>query len=129
MSDYLERALALADATLGRAYPKPDIGAVLVRDGVVVGEGSTEAAGRHGEIVALDAAGDRARGATLYVTMEPCAHHGSTPPCAGAIVAAGVTKAVIGSREPTTTLATPAAASASAHGGVDPWCAHGSIVT
>jgi diaminohydroxyphosphoribosylaminopyrimidine deaminase/5-amino-6-(5-phosphoribosylamino)uracil reductase len=100
VTDYLERALALADATLGRAYPKPDVGAVLVRDGEVVGEGSTEAAERHGEIVALDAAGDRARGATLYVTMEPCAHHGSTPPCADAVAAAGVTRVVVGSRDP-----------------------------
>ncbi len=100
MTDYLERAVALADATLGRAYPKPDVGVVLVREGEVVGEGSTEAAGRHGEIVALDAAGDRARGATLYVTMEPCAHHGSTPPCADAVVAAGVAKVVVGSRDP-----------------------------
>jgi diaminohydroxyphosphoribosylaminopyrimidine deaminase/5-amino-6-(5-phosphoribosylamino)uracil reductase len=100
VTGYLERALALADATLGRASPKPDVGAVLVRDGEVVGEGSTEAAGRHGEIVALDAAGERARGATLYVTMEPCAHHGSTPPCTDAVVAAGVTKVVVGSRDP-----------------------------
>ena len=100
MTDYLERALALADATLGRAHPKPDVGAVVVRDGRVVGEGSTEGTGRHGEIVALDAAGEAARGATLYVTMEPCAHHGSTPPCADAIVAAGVAKVVIGSRDP-----------------------------
>jgi diaminohydroxyphosphoribosylaminopyrimidine deaminase/5-amino-6-(5-phosphoribosylamino)uracil reductase len=100
VTEYLERALALADATLGRAYPKPDVGAVLVRDEEIVGEGSTEAAGRHGEIVALDAAGERARGATLYVTMEPCAHHGSTPPCADAVVAAGVRKVVVGSRDP-----------------------------
>ena len=100
MTDYLERALALADATVGRAHPKPDVGAVLVRDGLVVGEGSTEASGRHGEIVALEAAGDAARGATLYVTMEPCAHHGSTPPCADAVVAAGVAKVVVGSRDP-----------------------------
>jgi len=98
VTDYLERALALADATLGRAYPKPDVGAVVVRDGRVVGEGSTEAAGRHGEIVAIDAAGDGARGATLYVTMEPCAHHGSTPPCVDAIIAAGLAKVVVGSR-------------------------------
>ena len=100
MSGHLDRALALADATHGLAYPKPDVGAVLVRDGQVVGEGSTEAGGRHGEIVALDAAGEAARGATLYVTMEPCAHHGSTPPCADAIVAAGVAKVVVGSRDP-----------------------------
>jgi len=97
---YLDRALGLAEATLGRAHPKPDVGAVLVRDVVVVGEGSTEAGGRHGEIVALEAAGDAARGSTLYVTMEPCAHHGTTPPCVDAIVAAGVAKVVVGSRDP-----------------------------
>jgi diaminohydroxyphosphoribosylaminopyrimidine deaminase/5-amino-6-(5-phosphoribosylamino)uracil reductase len=100
VTDYLERALALADETLGLAYPKPDVGAVLVRDGEVVGEGTTELRGRHGEIVALDAAGDRARGATLYVTMEPCAHQGSTPPCAEAVVAAGVSRVVAGSLDP-----------------------------
>ena len=100
MTDFLERALGLADATLGRAHPKPDVGAVLVQDGRVVGEGSTEAAGRHGEIVALDAAGEAARGATLYVTMEPCAHHGSTPPCADALIAAGVSRVVMGSLDP-----------------------------
>jgi diaminohydroxyphosphoribosylaminopyrimidine deaminase/5-amino-6-(5-phosphoribosylamino)uracil reductase len=100
VTDFLERALALADETLGLAHPKPDVGAVVVRDGDVVGEGTTELRGRHGEIVALDAAGERARGATLYVTMEPCAHHGSTPPCADAIVAAGVARVVAGSRDP-----------------------------
>ena len=96
----LERALQLAEATLGRAYPKPDVGAVLVRDGEVVGEGSTEAGGRHGEAVALVEAGERARGATLYVTMEPCAHHGATPPCADALIAAGVARVVAGSSDP-----------------------------
>jgi diaminohydroxyphosphoribosylaminopyrimidine deaminase/5-amino-6-(5-phosphoribosylamino)uracil reductase len=100
VTDYLQRALSLAEATWGRAYPKPDVGAVLVREGRVVGEGSTEAGGRHGEIVALEAAGDAARGSTLYVTMEPCAHHGSTPPCTDAIIAAGVVKVVAGSRDP-----------------------------
>jgi diaminohydroxyphosphoribosylaminopyrimidine deaminase/5-amino-6-(5-phosphoribosylamino)uracil reductase len=65
-----------------------------------VGDGSTEAAGRHGEIVALEAAGAAARGATLYVTMEPCAHHGTTPPCADAVLAAGVARVVAGSRDP-----------------------------
>jgi len=100
VTDYLQRALELAEATRGRAYPKPDVGAVLVRDGAIVGEGSTEASGRHGEIVALEAAGDAARGSTLYVTMEPCAHHGSTPPCTDALVAAGVAKVVVGSRDP-----------------------------
>src|SRR5207253_4639714 len=96
----LARALELAAAADGRAYPKPTVGAVVVRDGEVVGEGATEAGGRHGEIVALDAAGERARGATLYVTMEPCAHHGTTPPCVDRILAAGVARVVMGSRDP-----------------------------
>jgi diaminohydroxyphosphoribosylaminopyrimidine deaminase/5-amino-6-(5-phosphoribosylamino)uracil reductase len=96
----LERALELAELARGRGYPKPTVGAVVVADGEVVGEGATETAGRHGEIVALAAAGERARGATLYVTMEPCAHHGTTPPCTEAIVAAGVARVVAGSRDP-----------------------------
>jgi diaminohydroxyphosphoribosylaminopyrimidine deaminase / 5-amino-6-(5-phosphoribosylamino)uracil reductase len=96
----LERALELARRAGQRAYPKPTVGAVVVAGGEVVGEGATEAAGRHGEVVALDAAGERARGATLYVTLEPCAHHGTTPPCTDAIVAAGVTRVVFGARDP-----------------------------
>jgi len=96
----LQRALELAADADGRAYPKPTIGAVVVAGGEVVGEGATEAAGRHGEVVALEAAGERARGATLYVTMEPCAHHGTTPPCVDAIVAAGVARVVAGSLDP-----------------------------
>jgi diaminohydroxyphosphoribosylaminopyrimidine deaminase/5-amino-6-(5-phosphoribosylamino)uracil reductase len=96
----ISRALDLAREAHGRAYPKPTVGAVVVRDGEIVGEGVTEAGGRHGEVVALDAAGDRARGATLYVTLEPCAHHGTTPPCADAIVAAGVERVVFGARDP-----------------------------
>jgi len=74
----LERALELASGAAGRAYPKPTVGAVVVSaGGEVVGEGVTEHSGRHGEVVALDEAGDRARGGTLYVTMEPCAHWGT----------------------------------------------------
>jgi len=96
----LERALSLARAAHGRAYPKPTVGAVLVRDGEIVGEGVTEAGGRHGEVVALAAAGERARGATLYVTLEPCAHVGTTPPCVDALVEAGVARVVIGARDP-----------------------------
>lgn len=96
----LERALELAADAAGRAYPKPTIGAVLVRDGQVVGEGVTAAGGRHGEIVALEEAGDRARGAALYVTMEPCAHQGSTSPCVEAVLAAGVSRVVAGSLDP-----------------------------
>jgi diaminohydroxyphosphoribosylaminopyrimidine deaminase/5-amino-6-(5-phosphoribosylamino)uracil reductase len=96
----LERALELAAHANRRAYPKPTIGAVLVGGGEIVGEGATEEGGRHGEIVALEAAGERARGATLYVTMEPCAHHGTTPPCVDAILAAGVARVVAGSLDP-----------------------------
>jgi diaminohydroxyphosphoribosylaminopyrimidine deaminase/5-amino-6-(5-phosphoribosylamino)uracil reductase len=96
----LARAIVLARAARGRAYPKPTVGAVLERGGEVVAEGVTETAGRHAERVVLDAAGERARGATLYVTLEPCGHHGTTPPCTDAIVAAGVGRVVIGARDP-----------------------------
>jgi diaminohydroxyphosphoribosylaminopyrimidine deaminase/5-amino-6-(5-phosphoribosylamino)uracil reductase len=96
----LQRALDLAAAAQGRAYPKPTVGAVVVADGEVVGEGVTEASGRHGEAVALAAAGERARGATMYVTLEPCAHFGTTPPCADAILAAGVGRVVVGALDP-----------------------------
>ena len=97
----LERALELAERGRGTTYPNPVVGAVVVRDGEVVGEGWHERKGEaHAEVVALEAAGDRARGATLYVTMEPCAHHGSTPPCSDAVIAAGVAKVVAGSLDP-----------------------------
>ena len=97
----LDRALALVDAAGPVGYPNPTVGAVVVAGGAIVGEGVTEAyGGRHGEVVALAAAGDRARGATLYVTMEPCAHHGRTPPCVDAILAAGVARVVAGCLDP-----------------------------
>jgi len=97
----LDRALELAGAASGVAYPNPTVGAVVVANGSVVGEGVTEAyGGRHGEIVALAAAGELARGATLFVSMEPCSHHGRTPPCVDAIVSAGVTRVVAGCRDP-----------------------------
>jgi diaminohydroxyphosphoribosylaminopyrimidine deaminase/5-amino-6-(5-phosphoribosylamino)uracil reductase len=96
----ISRALQLVDEAGPRAYPKPTVGAVVVRDGDVVGEGVTEAGGRHGEVVALAEAGDRARGATLYVTLEPCAHHGTTPPCTGAIEAAGIERVVFAAADP-----------------------------
>jgi diaminohydroxyphosphoribosylaminopyrimidine deaminase/5-amino-6-(5-phosphoribosylamino)uracil reductase len=96
----LARAVELARAARQRAYPKPTVGAVLVRDGEVLAEGVTETAGRHAERVVLDAAGDSARGATLYVSLEPCAHHGATPPCTDAILAAGVERVVFGARDP-----------------------------
>jgi diaminohydroxyphosphoribosylaminopyrimidine deaminase/5-amino-6-(5-phosphoribosylamino)uracil reductase len=97
----LERALALVDAAGPVGYPNPTVGAVVVADGEIAGEGVTEPyGGAHGEVVALAAAGDRARGATLFVTMEPCTHHGRTPPCVDAILAAGVARVVAGCLDP-----------------------------
>jgi diaminohydroxyphosphoribosylaminopyrimidine deaminase/5-amino-6-(5-phosphoribosylamino)uracil reductase len=98
---FLDRALDLADRGRGTTHPNPVVGAVVVRDGDVVGEGWTEPPpGRHGEIVALDQAGEQARGATLYLTMEPCTHHGRTPPCVDRVLAAGVERVVAGSLDP-----------------------------
>jgi diaminohydroxyphosphoribosylaminopyrimidine deaminase/5-amino-6-(5-phosphoribosylamino)uracil reductase len=97
----LERALELAERGRGTTYPNPVVGAVLVRDGEVVGEGWHERkGGPHAEVNAIAAAGERARGATLYVTMEPCAHHGTTPPCVDAVLAAGISGVVAGSLDP-----------------------------
>jgi diaminohydroxyphosphoribosylaminopyrimidine deaminase/5-amino-6-(5-phosphoribosylamino)uracil reductase len=99
----LEHALELADDAGRRAHPKPTVGAVVVDPaGEIAGEGATEPgrSGRHGERVALDAAGERARGGTLYVTMEPCAHHGSTPPCVDAVLEAGIARVVAGQEDP-----------------------------
>src|SRR6476646_3776642 len=88
---YMRRALQLAEKGWGQTAPNPMVGAVVVRDDVVVGEGFHARYGEaHAEVNALRAAGDGARGATLYVSLEPCAHHGATPPCADAIIAAGV---------------------------------------
>ncbi len=92
----MERALRLAATARRRTAPNPWVGAVLVRDGEVVGEGATQPpGGDHAEIQALRAAGERARGATAYVTLEPCAHHGRTGPCADALVAAGIARVVV----------------------------------
>ena len=101
----LERALALVDAAPRHGYPNPTVGAVVVATGgSVVGEGVSEpAGGRHAEVVALDAAGEAARGAALYVTMEPCAHHGRTPPCVDRIVRFGVARVVAGCADPSPT--------------------------
>ena len=98
---WMERALALAEGGRGRVSPNPMVGAVLVRDGRVVGEGFHRAAGRaHAEAEALAAAGAAAAGSTCYVTLEPCAHHGRTPPCADALVAAGVARVVAAVQDP-----------------------------
>ncbi len=97
----IDRALQLAAAAQGRGYPNPTVGAVVVLDGEIVGEGVTEeVGGRHGEIVALAQAGERARGATLFQTMEPCTHHGRTPPCTEAILEAGISRVVAASLDP-----------------------------
>jgi diaminohydroxyphosphoribosylaminopyrimidine deaminase / 5-amino-6-(5-phosphoribosylamino)uracil reductase len=97
----LERALELAERGRWKVGGGALVGAVVVADGEVVGEGWYEYdAVRHAERVALEQAGSRARGATLYVTLEPCAHHGRTPPCVEAVIEAGVARVVVGSRDP-----------------------------
>jgi diaminohydroxyphosphoribosylaminopyrimidine deaminase/5-amino-6-(5-phosphoribosylamino)uracil reductase len=97
----MQRALELAERGRGKVEDHPLVGAVVVRDGETVGEGWYEYAGvDHAETKALAEAGDRARGATLYVTLEPCSHHGRTPPCADAVVAAGIRRVVVGALDP-----------------------------
>ena len=92
---HMERAIELARAGLGEVSPRPSVGAVIVRDGKVVGEGRTEPVpGRHAEVVADELAGDAARGATVYTTLEPCSHTHYTGPCADALIAAGVNRVV-----------------------------------
>jgi len=99
VNEYLQRALELAERGRGTTRPNPVVGAVVVTE--VVGEGWHERpGGPHAEIVALEAAGDRARGGALYVTLEPCAHHGRTPPCADAVIDAGVARVVVGAGDP-----------------------------
>ena len=101
MNRYLEEALDLAAQGLGRVSPNPAVGAVIVRDDVAVGRGFHTWAGvKHAEVIALDEAGERARGATLYVTLEPCSHQGRTPPCTDAIIAAGIKKVVAAMQDP-----------------------------
>src|ERR1700722_17199519 len=97
----MEHALALARKGIGLASPNPAVGCVIVRDGEIVGEGFHQYEWRdHAEIVALKQAGERARGATLYVTLEPCNHTGRTGPCTEAITAAGVSRVVTGMQDP-----------------------------
>lgn len=98
---WMRRALRLAARGRGKTSPNPMVGCVLVKDGVAVGTGSHRRAGEpHAEILALRAAGDAARGATAYVTLEPCAHHGRTPPCCAALVAAGVSRVFAAMEDP-----------------------------
>jgi diaminohydroxyphosphoribosylaminopyrimidine deaminase/5-amino-6-(5-phosphoribosylamino)uracil reductase len=98
---WMRAALSLARRGLGRTWPNPTVGCVIVQDGVVKGQGWTQPDGRpHAETEALAMAGEGARGATAYVTLEPCSHYGRTPPCASALVEAGVTRAVIAIGDP-----------------------------
>ncbi|MDH3337573.1 MAG: bifunctional diaminohydroxyphosphoribosylaminopyrimidine deaminase/5-amino-6-(5-phosphoribosylamino)uracil reductase RibD [Gammaproteobacteria bacterium] len=98
---HMARALRLAERGQYSAHPNPMVGCVLVRDGEVVGEGWHKAAGEaHAEIIALHAAGEKASGATAYVTLEPCAHQGKTPPCVAALVDAGVAEVVVALKDP-----------------------------
>jgi diaminohydroxyphosphoribosylaminopyrimidine deaminase / 5-amino-6-(5-phosphoribosylamino)uracil reductase len=98
---HFKRALELAERGRGKTGDHPLVGAVVVRHGEVVGEGWYEYDGvRHAEVIALEQAGAAARGATLYVTLEPCSHQGRTPPCADAVVEAGLARVVVGARDP-----------------------------
>ncbi len=98
---YMAQALRLADRGLYTTTPNPRVGCVIVNDGKVVGEGWHERAGQaHAEVHALQQAGDKAKGATVYVTLEPCSHHGRTPPCADALINAGVVRVVAAMQDP-----------------------------
>ncbi len=98
---YMALALQLGRRGMGRVWPNPAVGCVIVTHGRIVGRGWTQDGGRpHAETVALAQAGEDARGATVYVTLEPCAHHGKTPPCAEALIAAGVARVVVALGDP-----------------------------
>ena len=101
IEDYMARALDLARRAEGRTRPNPTVGSVIVRDGVIVGEGFHPEAGQpHAEIFALRQAGEKARGADLYVTLEPCSHQGRTGPCVEAVIAAGIGRVFVGTQDP-----------------------------
>lgn len=99
---WMRRAIALAEQGWGRVHPNPLVGAIVVREGRVVGEGYHTAFGApHAEVEALEGAGPEARGATAYVSLEPCCHHGKTPPCTDALIDAGVARVVFAAEDPT----------------------------
>ncbi len=98
---YMQRALELAESVLGNTYPNPAVGAVIVRDNKIIGEGATQPPGhRHAEIVAMDTARESLDNAAMYVTLEPCCTTGRTPPCTEAIIRSGITSVVIACRDP-----------------------------
>ena len=98
---YMKRAIELAKLATGHTSPNPLVGAVVVKDNTIIGEGYHHKAGTaHAEVHALNQAGDNAKGATLYVTLEPCSHYGKTPPCALRIIEAGIAKVIVGSTDP-----------------------------
>src|SRR5262245_39294132 len=118
---FMTLALALGRRGLGRTWPNPAVGAVVVRtapDGpVIVGRGWTQPGGRpHAEVETLARAGDAARGATLYVTLEPCSHHGRSPPCADAVIAAGIARVVSALEDPNPEVSGQGHARLAAHG-------------
>lgn len=97
----MRRALQLARKGLGHTSPNPAVGCVIVKDGIVIGEGFHPKAGMpHAEVYALRAAGQQSRGATAYVTLEPCDHYGRTPPCSHALIDAGIARVVVGVGDP-----------------------------
>ncbi len=101
IQDYMEYALSLAKLAMGYTSPNPAVGSIIVKDGLIVGMGYTQPAGlEHAEVMALRQAGDRAQGATMYVTLEPCSHYGRTPPCNQAIIAAGISEVYISMLDP-----------------------------
>ena len=98
---YMARALKLAARGRFTTHPNPNVGCVIVKDGEIVGEGYHHRAGEpHAEVHALRMAGEKAQGATAYVTLEPCSHHGRTPPCCDALIAAGVSRVVAAMQDP-----------------------------
>lgn len=98
---FMPIALRLAARHLGQVWPNPSVGALVVKDGAIVGQGATARGGRpHAETIALAQAGELAKGATLYVTLEPCSHQRQTPPCTQAIIAAGIARCVVACRDP-----------------------------
>jgi len=99
--DYMKLALNMAKATDGQTSPNPMVGAVLVKDNQIVGLGThVKAGGPHAEVHAIQMAGDNAKGATLYVTLEPCCHSGKTPPCTDLLIRSGIKKVYVASVDP-----------------------------